>query len=51
VLLSLPLLTTEKTISGGLYENRLKKEKGLRFTFPEALMVDTSAMGRGAMAY
>jgi hypothetical protein len=35
---------------GGLEENKLKKLKGLRFILPALSIVDTNAMGRGAIA-
>jgi hypothetical protein len=31
--------------------NKLKKLKGLKFTFPSKSMVDAKQMGLGAMAY
>src|ERR1044072_8052046 len=49
--LSLPLLAAEKITIGGLYENKLKKLKGLRFAFPSLSIVLANAIGLGAMAY
>lgn len=41
----------EKITTGGLVENKLKKENGDKFTLPLASILLTNAMGRGAMAY
>src|ERR1700730_2113881 len=41
----------EKITMGGVEENRLKKLKGLRFTFPALSIVLAKQIGRGAMAY
>ena len=50
MVLSRTLRAGEKTTIGGFEENKLKKEKGLRFTCPSLLMVEAKQMGRGAMA-
>jgi hypothetical protein len=50
VVLSLSLLEGEKITIGGLVENKLKKLKGLRFTFPSLSIVDAKQIGLGAMA-
>jgi hypothetical protein len=50
VVLSRPLLEGENTTTGGFVEKRLKKLKGLRFTFPSSSIVDANAIGLGAMA-
>jgi hypothetical protein len=39
----------EKITIGGLDEKMLKKEKGLRFIFPFLPIVDTNAIGLGAI--
>jgi hypothetical protein len=49
MVLSFVLRSGEKITMGGFEEKTLKKEKGLRFTFPSRSMVDTKAMGRGAI--
>jgi len=48
--LFLALLTGEKTNIGGLIENTLKNEKGLRFLFPFESIVLTKAIGLGVIA-
>jgi hypothetical protein len=48
VVLSLILLAGEKTTIGGLEENKLKKLKGLRLTFPSLSIVEAKQIGRGA---
>jgi hypothetical protein len=48
--LSLPLLDGEKITIGGLVENKLKKENGLKFTFPSLSIVLANAIGRGLTA-
>ncbi len=50
MVLSRTRLAGEKTTIGGLEENKLKKENGLRFTCPAVSMVDAKQIGRGAMA-
>jgi hypothetical protein len=35
--------------TGGCEENRLKNEKGLKFTLPAASIVEAKQMGRGAI--
>jgi hypothetical protein len=49
VVLSLILLAGEKIMTGGLEENKLKKLKGLRFTFPFLSIVLAKQIGRGAI--
>ena len=49
VVLFLILRTGEKTTMGGLDEKRLKKLKGLRFTFPFLSIVEAKHIGRGAI--
>jgi hypothetical protein len=51
VVLFLTLLDGEKIAIGGLLVKKLKKLKGLRFTFPFPFksIVDAKQMGRGAM--
>ena len=48
VVLSLPLREGEKTMIAGLVLNKLKKLKGLRFTFPSLSIVLAKHIGRGA---
>jgi hypothetical protein len=50
VVLSRTLLAGEKMTMGGVVEKRLKKLKGLRFTFPALSMVEAKQIGRGAIA-
>lgn len=50
MVLSLTRLAGEKTTMGGLEENKLKNENGLRFILPALLMVEAKQIGRGAMA-
>jgi hypothetical protein len=49
MVLSLTLLAGEKITMGGLVENKLKKLKGLRFTFPFLSIVLAKQTGRGAI--
>jgi hypothetical protein len=49
VVLFLTLLDGEKIAIGGLLVKKLKKLKGLRFTFPFKSIVEAKQMGRGAM--
>jgi hypothetical protein len=44
------LLAGEKITIGGLVLNKLKKLKGLRFTFPFKSIVEAKQMGLGAIA-
>ena len=48
--LFLTLLTGEKTKIGGLIENTLKNEKGLKFLLPCESIVLTKAIGLGVIA-
>ena len=50
MVLSRTRLAGEKTTIGGLEENKLKNENGLRFTFPALSIVEARQIGRGAMA-
>ena len=50
VVLSLTRLAGEKTTTGGLEENKLKKLNGLRLMTPFLSIVDAKHMGRGAIA-
>jgi len=47
--LSLNLLEGEKTTIGGWVENKLKKLKGLRFTWPFLSIVEAKQTGLGAI--
>jgi hypothetical protein len=47
--LSLTLLDGEKTTIGGLEENKLKKLKGERLTFPSLSIVEAKHIGLGAI--
>jgi len=49
--LSLTLRAGEKTQTGGLLLNMLKKLNGLRFIFPSLSTVEAKQIGRGAIAY
>jgi hypothetical protein len=51
VVLSLTLRDGEKIQMGGFMLNKLKKLKGLKFTFPSKSMEDAKQMGLGAIAY
>jgi len=51
VVLSLTLRAGEKIRIGGVEENKLKKLKGLKFTWPDLSMVLAKHTGRGATAY
>jgi hypothetical protein len=48
--LFLILLEGEKTTMGGVVENKLKKLKGVRLTFPFLSIVEAKQIGRGAIA-
>jgi hypothetical protein len=50
VVLSRTLLAGEKITMGGLEENKLKKLKGDRFTFPSLSIVEAKHTGLGAIA-
>jgi hypothetical protein len=50
VLPSLARREGEKITIGGLVENKLKNENGLRFTFPLPSIVDAKQIGLGAIA-